>query len=147
LSYTGSKDESNTRNLLWLDGVIPAYSAEDNGTYCRAMGRYLEKRMMGSTALDLLLATLDLAVAACVRRDTEKLLKTLGVLERSLVFDAAPELAGLLVTIYGYCRQLVREERFGEAFTYMSGLRDAWMEAGNRILTRKQRDERRASPP
>jgi flagellin-specific chaperone FliS len=118
-------------NPIWSMVNLPTLDATDDGRHSRAISKYIEKRIMGAATLNLLLDTFDFIIVACKDRNSHKALRGITALERSLDFHTIPDLAQLFLIIYRYCRQLIKSERFGDACTYISGLRSAWEDAMN----------------
>jgi hypothetical protein len=109
----------------WAGSVLaPHYSNKKR--YGLAVAEYVERRMMGAAALDLLLATFEYIIASCKARNAEKVEKGLLLLESSLDFQAAPTVAGLFLAAYRQIENLVGEARFEECLPLLVGLAEAW---------------------
>jgi hypothetical protein len=96
--------------------------------YGQAITKYGGQQFVAAPALDLLIKTLDYALAACLLKNSEKAMCSLALLVEGLDYRKVPDLAHRFADLYRYCQALVREERFDQTGILLLGLRDAWLE-------------------
>jgi hypothetical protein len=119
----------------WAGSVLaPHFSNKKR--YRLAVAEYVERRMMGAAALDLLLATFEYVIASCRSRNAEKVEKGLVLLESTLDFQAAPDLSGLFLTAYRHIEALIGEGRFDESLPLLVGLAEAWKKVNDQTHKR-----------
>ncbi len=91
--------------------------------------RYLESKVQGASAVELLLMAYDAALVGCNRRDLELTSQALSVLRQSLDFDKAPEISMGFLRLYQQCSVLIRAGNYEETSRVLRSLRDAWEQA------------------
>jgi hypothetical protein len=121
----------NIMNPPWSMVTMGTLDVSDRGRHSWAIRKYVEKRIMGAATLNLLLDTFDFVISACKDCNSDRALRGIEALEKSLDFGAVPDLAELFLVIYRYCRQLIKADQFADACNYVSSLRSAWEEASN----------------
>ena len=89
---------------------------------------YQTNRAVSSSPLSRLLTVYDYTLRACEGRRIEELNRGLRVLMEGL--DFAYPVANQLASLYQWCSELGRQQRFEEAAHVLRELRDTWAEAG-----------------
>lgn len=88
---------------------------------------YQTNRAVSVSPLSRLLTVYDYALRACESRRIEDLTRGLRVLMEGL--DFTYPVANQLASIYQWCGELGRQQRFDEAAHLLQELRDTWAEA------------------
>lgn len=88
---------------------------------------YQTNRAVSTSPLSRLLTVYDYALRACENQRVEELTRGLRVLMEGLDFSYPA--ANQLASLYQWCGELGRQERFGEAARLLQELRDTWAEA------------------
>lgn len=95
-----------------------------NNPYNRQAKEYRYQEIMGASPVHLIIITYDAAIVACHHHDLVAGTRALAVLRNSLNFQY-PEANGLL-SLYLWCADLLRDEKWDEAITILNELRGAW---------------------
>ena len=118
-------DSGQTLLPVWAGSVLAPHLSNKK-RYRSAVAEYVERRTMGAAALDLLLATFEYIISSCKAQNGERARKGIVLLESSLDFQAAPELAELFLAAYRHIETLIGEGRFDESLPLLVGLAEAW---------------------
>lgn len=89
---------------------------------------YQTNRAVSASPLSRLLTVYDYTLRACENRRVEDLNRGLRVLLEGL--DFGYPVANQLASLYQWCGELGRQQRFDEAANLLQELRDTWAEAG-----------------
>jgi flagellin-specific chaperone FliS len=88
---------------------------------------YQTNRAVSASPLSRLLTVYDYTLRACENQRVEDLTRGLRVLMEGL--DFGYPVANQLASLYQWCGELGRQQRFREAARLLQELRDAWAEA------------------
>ena len=101
-----------------------------------ALATYNASNLEGATPGQVLLQTYDYIIACCRQGDWMRANKGMVELMGALDLDADRlDISGSLWRIYEYCLDIIREGKFEEAISILSGLRESWAEVVERIET------------
>lgn len=88
---------------------------------------YQTNRAVSASPLSRLLTVYDYTLRACENQRVEDLTRGLRVLMEGL--DFSYPVANQLASLYHWCGELGRQQRFAEVARLLQELRDAWAEA------------------
>ena len=89
--------------------------------------KYKELQIMTASPLQRLLMVYDVAVMGCSQRDLKRTTEALNVLRNSLDLEQG-EPAVQLLSLYQYCADLARQDKFEEAGSILRELVQAWVQ-------------------
>lgn len=92
------------------------------------MRQYHTQDVMSASPEQLIVKLYDLGINACHSRNKSKSRKVLLELISALDFEAAPEIADNLYSLYEYCLTESARGNFGIVAELLEGLREAWKE-------------------
>ena len=90
--------------------------------------QYRQQDVMGATPIHLVVMAYDVAIRACEKKDFEKAVKTIGLLQNALDFDY-PEVSMGLFRLYQWCLENLRHGDFATAAATLTELRTSWRKA------------------
>jgi len=98
----------------------------------QASRQYVEQELAGLSPVQLLIKVYDVAIASCAQKDSQRLSRALVQLIAALNFEHQ-EMALGAFRLYNYCLRQAKIGRFDAAKPILVGLRDAWVEAEEKM--------------
>lgn len=92
------------------------------------MKKYHQRDIQSSSPEQLIQKLYGAGITACHQEDQEKVRAILMELISALDFEADPELANRLYSLYEYCLTESALGNFDDALDVLTGLREAWEE-------------------
>jgi flagellin-specific chaperone FliS len=98
----------------------------------QAKRQYIEDQLAGLSPVQLLVKVYDVAIASCARKDRQRLNQALVQLMSSLNFEHHEISLGVF-RLHNYCMRQSRMGQFDEVKHILTGLRDAWAQAEQKM--------------
>jgi flagellar secretion chaperone FliS len=92
---------------------------------------YREQQVQGASPLQAILLVYDFALGACVRKELARTLEALSTLRGALDFAQGGEIATRLQSLYLYCEEQVRQQKFDGCERILRELRSAWAQCAS----------------
>jgi flagellin-specific chaperone FliS len=93
---------------------------------------YREQEVMGASPVHLVVMAYDVAIQACEQKNLSRATQAVSLLRDSLNFDYGEASTGFF-SLYQWCLDCIRANRYPEALKVLRDLREAWAVVERRL--------------